>query len=417
MKKFSFSAKIFTGLILGIILGIIINTFSLNGLLNSVISPVGKIFLNLMKMVIVPLILATLINSITGVGDMNRLGFLGKKALTYYICSTMVAAVIAVSLSSLIKPGVGITMGIPEGSTTETSSIADLIVNIVPSNPIQALAEGNTLQIIVFGAFIGIAINMIGKKVDNVKNLFVSFAEIMYKIVGTIMKVAPIAVFALITEVVATNGSAIVLTLFKLVLVVLLGCLAQVVVVYSIVLKTIGKMSPIKFFKEVLPAQLFSFSTASSAATLPISMKCVQEGLGISKTVSNFVLNLGSTVNMNGGAIYQATCAIFISQIYGVELSIPQLVIIVFTSALASIGAAAIPGTVIVMMTMVLSAVGLPLEAIALIAGVDRILDMMTTPVNVTGDLVACVVVSAAEEKNRNKDGLDDGDLGLVVNE
>lgn len=402
MKKMSFSAKIFTGLILGIILGIIINTFSLNAIL-TVISPVGQIFLNLMKMVIVPLILATLINSITGVGDMNRLGFLGKKALTYYFLSTLVAALIAVSLASIIKPGLGIPIDVPQGSIKETASISTLIVDIIPSNPIKALADGNTLQIIVFGAFLGVAINAIGDKVDNVKNLFTSFAEIMYKIVGNIMKVAPIAVFALIADVVATNGTAIIFTLFKLVLVILFGCLIQLLIVYSIVIKTIGKMNPIRFFKAVLPAQLFSFSTASSAATLPISMKCIQEGLGISKTVSNFVLNLGSTVNMNGGAIYQATCAIFISQIYGVTLGIPQIVIIIITSALASIGAAAIPGTVIVMMSMVLSAVGLPLEAIALIAGVDRILDMLTTPVNVTGDLVACVVVSASEEKKSNK--------------
>lgn len=398
MKKLSFSAKIFIGLTLGIILGIIINTFSLTWLL-AILSPVGKIFLNLMKMVIVPLILSTLINSITGVGDMNRLGFLGKKALTYYLGSTLISAIVAVSLATIIKPGTGISMEIPHGALPETASISELIVGIVPSNPVSALAEGNTLQIIVFAAFLGIAINMIGDKVDNVKNLFVSFAEIMYKIVGTIMKLAPIAVFALISEVVATNGTTIVYTLFKLVLVVLLGCLFQVFIVYSVVLRTLGKINPIKFFKAILPAQLFAFSTASSAATLPISMKCVQEGVGVSKTVSNFVLNLGSTVNMNGGAIYQATCAIFISQIYGVNLTIPQLIIIIFTAALASIGAAAIPGTVIVMMTMVLSAVGLPLEAIALIAGVDRILDMMTTPVNVTGDIVACVVVSNAEKE------------------
>ncbi|MEG0005696.1 MAG: dicarboxylate/amino acid:cation symporter [Clostridium sp.] len=403
MKKMSFSARIFTGLILGVVLGLVINTFHFDGFLRSVISPIGAIFLNLMKMVIVPLILATLINSITGVGDMNRLGFLGRKALTYYIGSTLIAASIAITLAMLIKPGVGINMPIPQGQVTEASSIAKLIVDIVPSNPIKALAEGNTLQIIVFGAFIGIAINIIGTKVDNVKQLFVSFAEIMYRIVGIIMRVAPIAVFALITEVVATNGSAIIFTLFKLVMVILLGCLIQVIVVFSIAIRTVGKMSPVKFFKEILPAQIFSFSTASSAATLPISMKCIQEGIGISKTVSNFVLNLGSTVNMNGGAIYQATCAIFISQIYGVELSFPQLIIVMITAGLASIGAAAIPGTVIVMMTMVLSAVGLPLEAIALIAGVDRILDMITTPVNVTGDLVACVVVSAQEKKKNLK--------------
>ncbi|MEG2338230.1 MAG: cation:dicarboxylase symporter family transporter, partial [Clostridium sp.] len=228
MKKMSFSARIFTGLILGVVLGLVINTFHFDGFLRSVISPIGAIFLNLMKMVIVPLILATLINSITGVGDMNRLGFLGRKALTYYIGSTLIAASIAITLAMLIKPGVGINMPIPQGQVTEASSIAKLIVDIVPANPIKALAEGNTLQIIVFGAFIGIAINIIGTKVDNVKQLFVSFAEIMYRIVGIIMRVAPIAVFALITEVVATNGSAIILTLFKLVMVILLGCLIQV---------------------------------------------------------------------------------------------------------------------------------------------------------------------------------------------
>lgn len=399
MKKLSLSTKIFIALVLGIILGILINTFApLVPVLDYFIKPIGTIFLNLMKMTIVPLILTTLITSITSVGDMTRLGFLGKKTLLYYAFTTLSAALIAMTLATLFKPGVGVTLTNTAFETQQQTNLMSLLVDIVPTNPFKSLMEGNTLQIIFFAAFVGFGINRVGKSADNVKHLFASFADVMYKIIEMIMKIAPFAVFALIADVVATNGWDVLLSLFKLVMVISLASLIQCLVIYTGSVKLFANVSPIKFIKAALPAQLFAFSTASSAATLPISMEAAQEKLGISKTVSNFVLNLGSTINMDGGAIYQAACAVFISQIYGIELSFTQLIILLITASLASVGAAAIPGTVIVMMTMVLSAVGLPLEAIALIAGVDRILDMITTSVNVTGDISACVFVSACEE-------------------
>lgn len=412
MKKIGLSTKILLGLIGGVLLGILINVFALDFLLVNIIRPIGTIFLNLMKMVIVPLIFTTLIVSITNVGDMNRLGFLGKKTIVYYLCTTLIAAFIGMTFSILLKPGAGVVMAGEGFTLPEKASIASLIVSTIPSNPVKALVEGNTLQIVVFAAFVGISINMIGQKVDNVKRLNASCAEIMYKMVSVIMKIAPIAVFALIAEVVATNGSEVLGALVKLVIVITAGSLVQCYVVYALSVKAFGKMSPIKFFKSILPAQIFSFTTASSAATLPISMKCAEEELNVPKTVCNFVLNLGATINMDGGAIYQAACAIFISQIYGIELGVGQLVIIVITASLASIGAAAIPGTVIVMMTLVLTSVGLPIEAIALIAGVDRILDMITTSVNVTGDLAATVFVAAVDNQSDAAEALED--LGVI---
>nr|WP_302597195.1 dicarboxylate/amino acid:cation symporter [uncultured Cellulosilyticum sp.] len=398
MKKLNLSTKIFIGLALGVILGLAINAFHLDFLLVNIIEPVGTIFLNLMKMVIVPLIFCTLIMSITNVGDMNKLGFLGKRTIIYYLCTTVIAAVIGLSVALIVQPGAGVPMNTEGFVMNETASLSKMIVDIVPSNPFKAFAEGNTLQVVVLAFFVGIAMTILGKKVENVKNFNNSCVDIIYKIVEMIMKVAPIAVVALIADVVATNGLSIFKSLFKLLIVIIIASMLQLVV-YGVSVKGFGKMNPFKFFKAIMPAQMLSFTTASSAATLPLSMKTAKESLGVSETVANFVLNLGSTINMDGGAIYQASCAIFIAQIYGINLSISQMFIIVITASLASIGAAAIPGTVIVMMTMVLSSVGLPIEAIALIAGIDRILDMITTSVNVSGDIAACVFVASVEEK------------------
>lgn len=397
MKKLNLSTKILLALILGILSGIAIQYFELNILLTYVVQPIGTLFLNLMRMSIIPLILTTLITSMTSVGDMSRLGFLGKKTITYFISTTFIASLIAITLTLILQPGKGVQLVTDGFVAPETSNLMNLLLDIVPTNPFAALTQGNTLQVIVFAGFVGYAINALGDKAKLAKDLFATFADVMLKIIEVIMKLAPLAVFALIADVVATNGWSVLLSLFKLILVITLASVIQVIGVYALSLKCFSNYSITQFLKASMPAQLFAFSTASSAATLPLSMKCSTEGLGVKKTVSNFVLNLGSTINMGGGAIYQATSAVFISQIYGVELSLTQLIIILITAALASIGAAAIPGTVIVMMTMVLSAVGLPLEAIALIAGVDRILDMITTSVNVTGDIAACAFVHGCE--------------------
>ena len=396
-NKIGLSSKIFIGLILGVFLGMVIQFMQLNALLTYIIQPTGTIFLNLMKMVIVPLILCTLVSSMTHVGDMNRLGVIGKKTLLYYMGTTLMAAFIGMSLALFIKPGMGITLEIGQANIPEATPLMQMLVDIVPTNPFKALVEGNTLQVIIFGAFTGIAINSLGNKAQYAKAVFNDFADVMYKIVEMIMKITPIAVCALIADVVATNGWGILISLIKLIVVILVASLIQCLVVYVGSAKIFAGMNPMQFIKSVLPAQMISFSTASSAAALPVSLKCAKENLGIKQEIAQFVLNIGSTINMDGGAIYQSACAVFIAQLYGIELSFTQLIILLITASLASVGAAAIPGTVIVMMTMVLTSIGLPLEAIALIAGVDRILDMITTSVNVTGDLSACVFVSSCD--------------------
>lgn len=398
MKKLNLSMKIFIGLILGIILGFLISQFELNFLLENIIQPIGTIFLSLMKMIIVPLVFCTLIASITNVGDMSKLGFLGKRTLAYYICTTLIAAIIGAFMAMFIMPGKGVLMPTEGFVLGEQATLTSLIVDMVPTNVFKAFVEGNMLQVVIIAFFVGAAITLLGEKVEGVKHFNNECVAIIYKIIEMIMKLAPIAVFALIADVIATNGFDILGSLLKLMIVIILGCLCQLLV-YGVSVKVFGGRNPISFYKTIMPAQLFSFTTASSAATLPISMKCAKEGLGVSDTVANFVLNLGSTINMDGGAIYQSACAIFIAQIYGVDLSVSQIIIIIVTASLASIGAAAIPGTVIVMMTMVLSSVGLPLEAIALIAGIDRILDMCTTMVNVSGDIAACTFVAAVEKE------------------
>ena len=405
-KKLGLSSKIFIALIIGVFLGMIINFMQLDVLLTYIIQPIGTIFLNLMKMVIVPLILCTLVSSMTHVGDMNRLGVMGKKTLFYYMGTTLTAAFIGMSLALLIKPGMGITLEIGPANIPEATPLIQMLVDIVPTNPFKSLVEGNTLQVIIFGAFVGVAINALGEKVHYAKAVFNDFADVMYKIVEIIMKVTPIAVCALIADVVATNGWSILISLIKLIIVILVASLIQCLVVYVGSAKLFAGMNPIQFIKSVLPAQMISFSTASSAAALPVSLKCAKENLGIKQEIAQFVLNIGSTINMDGGAIYQSACAVFIAQLYGIDLSITQLIILLITASLASVGAAAIPGTVIVMMTMVLTSIGLPLEAIALIAGVDRILDMITTSVNVTGDLSACVFVSSCDQQTIEEDSL-----------
>lgn len=405
-KKMGLSSKIFIGLLIGILLGVIIQVAHLDALLTYAIQPIGTIFLNLMKMVIVPLILCTLVSSMTHVGDMNKLGLMGKKTLLYYMATTFIAALIGMTLALFIKPGAGIMLQIEGANIPETASLISMLVDIVPTNPFKSLVEGNTLQVIIFGAFVGIAINSLGNKAEYAKHLFNDFSNVMYKIVEMIMKVTPLAVCALIADVVATNGWGVLVSLIKLILVILLASIVQCLVVYVGSAKVFANIKPMQFIKSVLPAQMISFSTASSAAALPVSLKCAKENLGVKQEIAQFVLNIGSTINMDGGAIYQSACAVFIAQIYGIELSLTQLVILVITASLASIGAAAIPGTVIVMMTMVLTSIGLPLEAIALIAGVDRILDMITTSVNVTGDLSACVFVASADEVALDQDAV-----------
>ena len=369
------------------------------------LKPFGDLFLRLIKFIIAPLILSTLVVGVAGTSDPKQLGRIGIKTVTYYLATTAIAIIIGLVVAFSIAPGKGLNistegLNIPEAATKEPQSAITTLLNIIPTNPFTALAEGNVLQIIFFALFIGLAITLVGKKAQPVYQFFEGFAEVMYKITGIVMKVAPIGVLGLLAPVIGQYGLAVLLPLLKVILAVYIACIIHAAVIYSAAVKTWGKMSPIKFFKGISPAALVAFSTASSSGTLPMTIKNTNENLGVPNKISSFVLPLGATVNMDGTAIYQGVAVIFIAQFYNLNLSFSQLLTVVLITILASIGTAGVPGAGMIMLAMVLTSVNMPLEGIALIAGIDRILDMMRTMVNVVGDASAAVVV-AGTEKNR----------------
>lgn len=397
--KFNLVTQIFIAFVLAIILG------SLFGSSIDFLKPFGDLFLRLIKFIIAPLILSTLVVGVAGTSDPKQLGRIGIKTVTYYLATTAIAIIIGLVVAFSIAPGKGLNistegLNIPEAATKEPQSAITTLLNIIPTNPFTALAEGNVLQIIFFALFIGLAITLVGKKAQPVYQFFEGFAEVMYKITGIVMKVAPIGVLGLLAPVIGQYGLAVLLPLLKVILAVYIACIIHAAVIYSAAVKTWGKMSPIKFFKGISPAALVAFSTASSSGTLPMTIKNTNENLGVPNKISSFVLPLGATVNMDGTAIYQGVAVIFIAQFYNLNLSFSQLLTVVLITILASIGTAGVPGAGMIMLAMVLTSVNMPLEGIALIAGIDRILDMMRTMVNVVGDASAAVVV-AGTEKNR----------------
>ncbi|MFZ5634568.1 MAG: dicarboxylate/amino acid:cation symporter [Bacillota bacterium] len=395
------STKVLIGLGAGIIAGLILNNYA--GAVNTWIKPFGTLFLNLIKMIIVPLVFASLVMGASSLGDLKKLGRIGGKTIVYYLATTVVAVTIGLIIAHLFNPGVGLTLPVEaKYAGKEAPALSSVLLGIVPTNPFEAMVSGNMLQIIVFGLFVGIGITAIGTKGAVVKAFFDGFAELMFKITGWIMEFAPYGVFALITPVVAANGPGVLFPLAKVILAVYIACILHAAIIYSAAVSAFGRKSPLAFFKGILPAQLIAFSTCSSAATLPVTMKCTEENLGVSKGVSSFVLPLGATVNMDGTAIYQGVAAIFVAQIYGLDLSLGQQLIIILTATLGSIGAAGVPGAGLIMLTMVLTSVNLPLEGMAIIAGIDRILDMARTTINVTGDACGSVVVASTEGELRS---------------
>lgn len=402
MKKMQLTTKIFIGLALGVVVGIILQPNP--EIANNYIKPFGTLFLNLIKLVIVPLVFSSLVVGTCSMDDVRKLGRIGGKTIAYYLFTTAFAVTIGLILANVTNVGGGYTIPVDaKVEIAEAPNVIDTLLNIIPSNPLKALVEGNMLQVIAFALIIGAGIIGIGEKGKNLQNFFDSFAEVMYKIIAVIMEYAPIGVFALIVPVVAINGPAVLLPLLKLIIVVYAGCAIHALFTYSLTVWGFAKVTPLQFFKGVAPAMIFAYTTASSSATLPINMKRCQENLGVPKSICSFTLPLGATVNMDGTAIYQGICAFFIAQIYGLDLSISAQLTIILTATLASIGTAGVPGAGMIMLGMVLQSVGLPIEGIAIIAGVDRILDMMRTMINITGDAACSVIVAATEgELNRS---------------
>ncbi len=390
-----------TQILIAFVLAIILGTVFGSSI--DFLKPLGDLFLRLIKFIIAPLILSTLVVGVASTSDPKQLGRIGFKTVSYYLATTAMAIMIGLAVAFVISPGKGLTIDtssveVPEAAAAEPQSAITTLLNIIPENPFTAMAEGNILQIIFFALFIGLAITLVGEKAQPVYRFFEGFSEIMYKITGIIMKVAPIGVLGLLAPVVGAYGLAVLLPLVKVIIAVYIASIVHALVVYSFAVKTWGKMSPLKFFRGISPAALVAFSTASSAGTLPVTIKNTNENLGVPNRISSFVLPLGATINMDGTAIYQGVAVIFIAQFYNMNLSLTQLLTVVLITVLASVGTAGVPGAGMIMLAMVLTSVNMPLEGVALIAGIDRVLDMMRTSVNVVGDASAAVVIAGTEK-------------------
>ena len=404
MKKIksNLAIQIFIALVLAIIAGLLLGKPNA-GFANSYIKPFGTIFLNLLKFIVCPIVLFSILCGMISMKDIRKVGSIGVKTIVYYLLTTAFAIVIGLVMGQLMKgffPALSTTD--LEYSASASTSFMDTLVGIFPSNFLAPLVNANMLQIIVIALFVGFGIILVGDKAEKVRLMIEQINEVFMKVMELILKLSPIGVFCLLTPVVAENGAEIIGSLAMVLLTAYLSYIIHALVVYSATVKTLGGMSPIKFFKGMAPAMIFAFSSASSVGTLPLNMECCEK-LGADKETTAFVLPLGATINMDGTAIYQGVCAIFIASCFGIDLTLGQMATIVVTATLASIGTAGVPGAGMVMLAMVLTSVGLPVEGIALVAGVDRIFDMGRTVLNITGDASCSIIVSNLERKKLEK--------------
>lgn len=367
-------------------------------------TPLGTIFLNLIKMLIVPLVFFSIVVGVANIGDPKALGRMGSKAMLFFLTTTAIAITIGIALAVIFQPGNKGEFDVQETSyeAADAPPVSETLLGIIPANPIASMASGDMLQIIFFAIFIGLGISYLGSKVDLVKRFMDQGNELMMFLVTLVMKFAPYGTFALIASAVGKQGFDALQAMFWYMMVVFLALLIHFVVVYGSALKVLAKRKPMDVLKAYIPAMTVAFSTSSSSATLPVSMEVAQNKLNVPKGISSFVQPLGATINMDGTAIMQGVATIFIAQVYGVDLSFSQMLIVVMTAVLASIGTAAVPGAGMIMLAMVLESVGLPVEGIALIIGIDRLLDMTRTMVNCFGDLT-CALYITESEKDKEK--------------
>ncbi len=406
-NKMSLALQIFIALVLAIIAGLLLQSHAT--IAESYIKPFGTIFLNLVKFIVVPIVLFSIMCGIISMSDIKKVGSIGLKTVIFYLCTTAFAIVIGLAGGNIFKRLFTVLSTSNLSYETASSvSFMDTIVNIFPSNFVDPMVKANMLQVIVIAVLLGFSIILIGDKNTRIVNAFNDLNEVFMKCMDLILKLSPIGVFCLLCPVVAANGPMIIGSLAMVLLAAYVCYIAHILIAYSFTVKVFGGINPVKFLKGMLPAIMFAFSSASSVGTLPINLECTEK-LGAKREIASFVLPLGATINMDGTAIYQGVCAIFIATCYGINLTLPQMLTIILTAALASIGTAGVPGAGMVMLAMVLTSVGLPVDGIALVAGVDRIFDMGRTTVNITGDAVCTLVVSNIEskleerKKNKNK--------------
>ena len=391
-KKLSLAAQIFIALVLAVIAGLLMQSHA--DFAATYIKPFGTIFLNLIKFIVGPIVLFSIMAGVVSMRDIKKVGQIGGITVVYYFCTTAVATAIGLLLANLFKGAFPVleTSSLTYEAPAATAPM-DVLVGIFPANFLSPIVEANMLQVIVMALLIGFAVILLGEKASKAVDGINLWNEIFMKCMEMILKLSPIGVFCLLCPVIAANGAMVIGSLAMVILAAYCAYLLHAIVIYSLTVSTLGGMSPLKFFKGMMPAIMFAFSSASSVGTLPINMECTQN-LGASREVSSFVLPLGATINMDGTAIYQGVCAIFIASCYGIHLTPAQMITIVLTATLASVGTAGVPGAGMVMLAMVLASVGLPLDGIALVAGVDRIFDMGRTTLNITGDASCSIIVS-----------------------
>lgn len=400
------TSKIFIAIGLGVLFGVFLNTlepssFKDDFLLGGILKLLGTGFLNLIKMLVVPLVFTSLICGASSMNDIKRLGRIGGKTLGFYMITTALAISISLFIAKVINPGSNLDMSSlvsTEPTIAENQPLVDTLLNIIPTNPIASLANGEMLQIIFFALLVGVSINTIGEKGKCVKEFFEALNEMCMKLVSMIMSLAPIGVFALISNTFATTGIKAIFSLLSFIFTTYLALLIQAFIVYMVLAKVLTGLKIKLFLKEFFDIALVTFSTASSNASIPLSLEKMDK-LGVSKSISSFTIPLGATINMDGTAIMQGVSCIFIAQIYGIDLTIQNFITIILTATLASVGTAGVPGVGMITLSMVLSSVGLPLEGIGLIMGIDRILDMGRTTVNVMGDCICTLIVSSSEKE------------------
>ena len=395
----SFTSKILIAMAAGIVVGVIFSTFgeSLGGLqeilIEGMLYAVGQVFIALLQMMVVPLVLVSLVCGVTALGDVRALGRLGAKTLGLYLATTAVAIVLALAVARLLNPGQGFELaGQVAFESQPAPPLRDVFINMFPRNPIQALAEGQMLQIIVFALLLGYAMTVAGEAGRRLSNIFADLNEVVMKMVLLVIRTAPIGVFALIARTFATQGLDIFRPLAGYFIAVVIALLLHLCLTYTTLLKLAG-LSATRFFSKMRAVMTFAFSTSSSSATIPLTLNTLEKRLGVKNSVAAFTVPLGATINMDGTAIMQGVATVFVANVYGVQLAIADYVTVILTATLASIGTAAVPSAGLIMLAMVLSQVGLPVEGIALIIGIDRLLDMLRTAINVSGDgAVTCFI-------------------------
>lgn len=416
-KKLGLTTVIFIALIAGAVTGTIINNFFMHiDVVNKVIVEgifyvIGQGFISLMKMLVVPLVFCSIVCGAASIGDTKTLGKVGVRTIIFYICTTMLAVAVALSVASLINPGLGLDMSAVENvkttidsSATNTDlSLVDTILNIIPTNPIASLANGEMLQIIVFALIVGIILAELKDKAQLVSNFFQQGNDIMMEMTMMIMKIAPIGVFCLVGRTFSELGFSAMVPMFKYMITVVLALAIQCYGVYMIMLRVFAGLNPFKFAKKFFPVQAFAFSTATSNATIPLNIDTLEEKVGVSRKISGFTIPLGATINMDGTSIMQGVAVVFVAQAFGIHLDPADYLTVIATATLASIGTAGVPSVGLVTLAMVFDSVGLPVSGIGLIMGIDRILDMLRTAVNITGDAV-CTTIVAKQNKELDKE-------------